>query len=165
MQKISFLRWWSITQPAPMTPKLYTKVVFTQQIKRRLRLKTFFGSPVIVVSKSFGFTSMFVRVRPLFVISDWTKSQPGPQIVLMKVLLLQQMTGHILPLLWWKMVQFCWWWWGSLGLSGEVGRSWRYCNARPTRDEAGASSWTSSPCKNQFNIEGGTWPPYQILSW
>ena len=25
-------------------------------------------------------------------------------------------------------------------LSGEVGRSWRYCNARPTRDEAGASS-------------------------
>ena len=34
-----------------------------------------------------------------FVISDWTKSQPGPQIVLMKVLLLQQMTGHILHLL------------------------------------------------------------------
>ena len=100
-----------------------------------------------------------------FVISDWTKSQPGPQIVLMKVLLLQQMTGHILHLLWWKMVWFCWLWWGSLGLSGEVGRSWRYCNARPTRDEAGASSWTSSPCKNQFNIEGGTWPPYQILSW
>ena len=55
-------------------------------------------------------------------------------------------------------------WWSS-GVSGEVGRSWRYCNARPTRDEAGASSWTSSPCKNQFNIEGGTWPPYQILSW
>ena len=27
-----------------------------------------------------------------------------------------------------------------LVLSGEVGRSWRYCNARPTRDEAGASS-------------------------
>ena len=50
-------------------------------------------------------------------------------------------------------------------LSGEVGRFWRYCNARPTRDKAGASSWTSSPCKNQFNIEGGTWPPYQILSW
>ena len=24
--------------------------------------------------------------------------------------------------------------------SGEVSRSWRYCNARPTRDEAGASS-------------------------
>ena len=55
-------------------------------------------------------------------------------------------------------------WWSS-DVSGEVGRSWRYCNARPTRDEAGASSWTSSPCKNQFNIEGGTWPPYQILSW
>ena len=34
-----------------------------------------------------------------FVISDWTKSQPGPQIVLMKVLLLQQMTSHILHLL------------------------------------------------------------------
>ena len=27
-----------------------------------------------------------------------------------------------------------------LVFSGEVGRSWRYCNARPTRDEAGASS-------------------------
>ena len=24
--------------------------------------------------------------------------------------------------------------------SGEVSRSWRYCNARPTRDRAGASS-------------------------
>ena len=48
-----------------MTPQLYTKVVFTQQIKRRLRLKTFFISPVIVVSKSFGFTSIFVPVRPL----------------------------------------------------------------------------------------------------
>ena len=35
-----------------------------------------------------------------FVISDWTKCQPGPQMVLMKVLLLQQMTGHILHLLW-----------------------------------------------------------------
>ena len=23
---------------------------------------------------------------------------------------------------------------------------------------------TPSPYKNQFNIEGGTWPPYQILS-
>ena len=65
------------------------------------------------------------------------------------------------------MIGWCWgWWWGgSSGVSGEVGRSWRYCNTRPTRDEAGASSWTSSPCKNQFNIEGGTWPPYQILSW
>ena len=46
-----------------------------------------------------------------------------------------------------------------------VSRSWRYCNARSTRDEAGASSWTSSPFKNQFNIEGDTWSPYQILSW
>ena len=49
--------------------------------------------------------------------------------------------------------------------SGEVSRSWRYCNARPTRDRAGASSWTLSPYKNQFNIEEGTWPSYQILSW
>ena len=53
----------------------------------------------------------------------------------------------------------------SVGDSGVVGRSWRYCNARPTRDGAGASSWTISPYKNQFNIEGGTCPPYQILSW
>ena len=30
-------------------------------------------------------------------------------------------------------------------LSGEVGRSWRYCNTRPTRDRAGASSWISIP--------------------
>ena len=160
MQKTSFSQWWSKTQPAPMTPELYTKVVFTQQIKRRLQLKTFFISTVIVVSKSFGFTSIFVQVKSFLSFPIGQRA-----IVLMKVLLLQQMTGHILPLLWWKMVQFCWWWWGSLGLSGEVGRSWRYCNARPTRDEAGASSWTSSPCKNQFNIEGGTWPPYQILSW
>jgi len=28
----------------------------------------------------------------------------------------------------------------SIKMSGEVGRSWRYCNARPTRDKAGASS-------------------------
>ena len=48
-----------------MSPRLYTKVVFTQQIKARLRLKTFFISTVIVVSKSFGLTSMFVHVRPL----------------------------------------------------------------------------------------------------
>ena len=49
--------------------------------------------------------------------------------------------------------------------SGEVSRSRRYCNAWPTRDRAGASSWTLSPYKNQFNIEDGTWPSYQILSW
>ena len=48
-----------------MSPRLYTKVVFTQQIKARLRLKTFSISTVIVVSKSFGLTSMFVHVRPL----------------------------------------------------------------------------------------------------
>ena len=46
-----------------MTPHLYTKVVFTLQINRRLRLKTFFISTVIVVSKSFGFTSIFVQVK------------------------------------------------------------------------------------------------------
>ena len=50
-------------------------------------------------------------------------------------------------------------------ISGEVSRSWRYCNARPTRDRAGASSWTLSPYKNQFNIEEDTWSSYQILSW
>ena len=49
--------------------------------------------------------------------------------------------------------------------SGEVSRSRRYCNAWPTRDKAGASSWTSSPYKNQFNIEESTWLSYQILSW
>ena len=58
-----------------------------------------------------------------------------------------------------------WWTATNTTMSGEVGRSWRYCNARPTRDKVGASYWTSSPYKNQFNIEGGTWPPYQILSW
>ena len=49
--------------------------------------------------------------------------------------------------------------------SGVVGRSWRYCNARPTRDRAEASFWTPSPYKNQFNIEEVTWTSYQILSW
>ena len=49
-------------------------------------------------------------------------------------------------------------------LGGEVGRSQQYCKAKPTLDKAGASSSTSSPVKNKFNIEGGTWPPYQILS-
>ena len=65
MQKTSLFRWWSLTQPAPMTPKLYTKVVFTQQIKRMLQLKTFFMSTVIIVSKSFGVISMFVNKRQL----------------------------------------------------------------------------------------------------
>ena len=50
-------------------------------------------------------------------------------------------------------------------ISGEVGRSWRYCNVRPTRDGVGASSWPPSPFKNQFNIEENTWFSYQILSW
>ena len=94
MQKNSFSRWLSITQPAPMTPKLYTKVVFTQQIKRRLQLKTFFISTVIVVSKSFGFTSIFVQVKSFLSFPIGQRA-----IVLMKMLLLQQMTGHILPLL------------------------------------------------------------------
>ncbi len=31
-------------------------------------------------------------------------------------------------------------WFYSFRVSGVVGRSWRYCNARPTRDRAGASS-------------------------
>jgi hypothetical protein len=48
-----------------MTPKLYTKVVFTQQIKRMLQLKTFFISTVIIVSKSFGVISQFVHKRQL----------------------------------------------------------------------------------------------------
>ena len=53
----------------------------------------------------------------------------------------------------------------SVGMAwqGDVSRSRWYCNAWPTR--AGASSWTPSPYKNQFNIEQGTWPSYQILSW
>ena len=99
VQKNSFPRWLSITQPAPMSPQLYTKVVFTQQIKRRLRLKTFFISPVIVVSKSFGFTSMFVHVRPLLLFPIGQRASPGPQIVLEKALLQQQMTVHISYLL------------------------------------------------------------------
>ena len=99
MQKNSFSRWLSITQPAPMSPQLYTKVVFTQQIKRRLRLKTFFISPVIVVSKSFGFTSIFVHVRPLLPFPIGQRASVAPKVVLMKALLLQQMTGHILHLL------------------------------------------------------------------
>ena len=56
--------------------------------------------------------------------------------------------------LWWNLIKK----WGA-------SRSWRYCNARPTRDEDGASSGTSTPFKDQFNIEGDTWSPYQILSW
>ena len=48
---------------------------------------------------------------------------------------------------------------------GEVSRALRYCNTRPTLDRTGASSCVPSPGKNQFNIEEGTWPSYQILSW
>ena len=50
-------------------------------------------------------------------------------------------------------------------ISGAVGQFQQYCNAGPTPDKAGASSCTSSPYKNQFNTEGSTWLPYQILSW
>ena len=47
---------------------------------------------------------------------------------------------------------------------GVVCRSRRYCNTGPTPDSAGASSRTPSPYKNQFNIEEGRCPSYQILS-
>ena len=80
MQKNSFSRWWSITQPAPMTPQLYTKVVFTQQIKRRLRLKTFFILTVIVISKLFGFTSMFVHKRQLLLFSIGQRASLVPKL-------------------------------------------------------------------------------------
>jgi len=53
----------------------------------------------------------------------------------------------------------------SMISSGEVGLSQWYCNTGQTRDKAGASSWTSSPVKNQFNIEEDTWSSCQILSW
>ena len=81
MQKTSFSRWWSITQPAPMTPKLYTKVVFTQQIKRRLQLKTFFISTVIIVSKSFGVISMFVYKRQLLLFSIGQRARLVAKVV------------------------------------------------------------------------------------
>ena len=166
MQKTSFSRWWSITQPAPMTPQLYTKVVFTQQIKRRLRLKTFFISTVIIIIIMFGFKSKYGHKRAFTCHQKLDNIQHSAQIVWNPPARLHQTLWHLsLFVVLNGGVIVLWWWWGSLGLSGEVGRSWRYCNARPTRDEAGASSWTSSPCKNQFNIEGGTWPPYQILSW
>ena len=166
MQKILFSRWWSIGYLQPSAPQLYTKVVFTQQIKRRLQLKTFFISTVIIVSKSFGVISMFVYKRQLLLFSIGQRAR----LVAKVVSWWKPCCHNKRPVIFYifcdkKRLWFCWRWWGSLGVSGEVGRSWRYCNARPTRDEAGASSWTSSPCKNQFNIEGGTWPPYQILSW
>ena len=63
MQKNSFSRWLSITQPAPMSPQLYTKVVFTQQIKRRLRLKTYFISTDIIVIIMLGFKSKYGHKR------------------------------------------------------------------------------------------------------
>ena len=42
---------------------------------------------------------------------------------------------------------------GRLGMWAE---SLRYCNARPTLDGAGASSYSPSPFKNKFNIEEDT---------
>ena len=39
---------------------------------------------------------------------------------------------------------------------GMWAKSLRYCNARPTLDGAGASSYSPSPFKNKFNIEEGT---------
>ena len=81
MQKTSFSQWWSKTQPAPMTPELYTKVVFTQQIKRRLQLKTFFISTVIIVSKSFGVISMFVYKRQLLLFSIGQRARLVAKVV------------------------------------------------------------------------------------
>ena len=54
-----------------MTPQLYTKVVFTQQTKRRLRLKTIFISTVIIVIIMFGFKSKYGHKRA---IKNWTIS-------------------------------------------------------------------------------------------
>ena len=39
---------------------------------------------------------------------------------------------------------------------GMWAESLRYCNARPTLDGAGASSYSPSPFKNKFNIEEDT---------
>ena len=64
-----------------MSPKLYTKVVFTKEIKRRLRLKTFFISTVMVVSKSFGFTSMFVHKRQLLLFSIGQRARLVAKVV------------------------------------------------------------------------------------
>ena len=167
MQKISISRCWSIGYLQPSAPHLYTKVVFTKQIKRGLRLKTFFISTVIIVIIMFGFKSKYGHKRAF---TCHLKLDTDPASCTNCVESTCKATSNSLTFVtfgcveWWMMIVL-WWWWGSLGISGEVGRSWRYCNARPTRDEAGASSWTSSPYKNQFNIEGGTWPPYQILSW
>ena len=64
-----------------MTPELYTKVVFTQQIKRRLQLKTFFISTVIIVIKSFGVMSMFVYKRQLLLFSIGQKTRLVAKVV------------------------------------------------------------------------------------
>ena len=60
MQKISFSRWWSTRYLRPSAPQLYTKVVFTQQIKRRLRLKTYFISTVIIQIKIWSQESIYM---------------------------------------------------------------------------------------------------------
>ena len=63
MQKNSFSRWWSTRYLQPSAPQLHIKVVFTQQIKRRLRLKTYFISTVIIVIKILGFKSKYGHKR------------------------------------------------------------------------------------------------------
>ena len=49
---------------------------------------------------------MFVHVRPLLLFPIGQRASPGPQIVLEKALLQQQMTVHISYLLWQKMIWF-----------------------------------------------------------
>ena len=53
----------SIGYLQPSAPQLYTKVVFTQQIKRRLWLKTYSISTVIIVIIMFGFKSKYGHNR------------------------------------------------------------------------------------------------------
>ena len=64
-----------------MTPQLYTKVVFTQQIKRMLQLKTLFMSTVIINSKSFGVISMFVDKRQLLLFLSGQRARLVAKVV------------------------------------------------------------------------------------
>ena len=59
-------------------PALYQGRLHT--VKRRLRLKTFFISTVIVVSKSFGLTSMFVHVRQLLLFPIGQRASLVPKL-------------------------------------------------------------------------------------
>ena len=45
-----------------------------------------------------------------------------------------------------------------------VGRSWRNCETRPTLEESEQAPASLPKFKNQFNIDGPQWGPYQILS-